>query len=86
LQKLSCPVLAINGSADIQVPASINLKGIETALKKGGNKQFSIKQFEGLNHLFQKCGKCTVPEYGELETTIEPAVLDTIGTWLLSLL
>lgn len=85
LQKLSCPVLAINGSADIQVPASINLKGIETALKKGGNKQFSIKQFEGLNHLFQKCSKCTVPEYGELETTIEPAVLDTIGTWLLSL-
>ena len=85
LQKLSCPVLAINGSADIQVPASINLKGIETALKKGGNKQFSIKQFEGLNHLFQQCSKCTVPEYGELETTIEPAVLDTIGTWLLSL-
>jgi pimeloyl-ACP methyl ester carboxylesterase len=85
LQKLSCPVLAINGSADIQVPASINLKGIETALRKGGNKQFSIKQFEGLNHLFQQCSKCTVPEYGELERTIEPAVLDTIGTWLLSL-
>jgi len=85
LRKVGCPVLAINGSADIQVPASINLKGIETALKKGGNNQFTIKQFEGLNHLFQKCIKCTVPEYGELETTIEPVVLETIGDWLMGL-
>jgi hypothetical protein len=82
LQKVKCPVLAINGSADIQVPAAVSLRGIEAALKKGGNKQFTTKQFEGLNHLFQKCTKCTVPEYGELETTIEPEVLDTIGNWL----
>jgi hypothetical protein len=40
------------------------------------------KQFEGLNHLFQKCNKCTVQEYGELETTIELEVLETIGNWL----
>ncbi len=82
LQQLKCPVLAINGSADIQVPAVASLKGIETALKKGGNKHFVTKQFEGLNHLFQKCTKCTVPEYGELETTIEPEVLDYMGNWL----
>ena len=85
LQKVKCPVLAINGSADIQVPAAASLKGIEASLKKGGNKHFTTKQFEGLNHLFQKCTKCTVPEYGELETTIEPAVLETIGTWLAGL-
>ena len=85
LQKVNCPVLAINGSADIQVPADLSLKGIETALKKGGNKQVTTKQFEGLNHLFQKCTKCTVPEYGELTTTIETEVLDTIGNWLTSL-
>lgn len=82
LQKLKCPVLAINGSADIQVPAIPNLKGIETELKKGGNKHLTVKQFEGLNHLFQKCTKCTVTEYGELATTIEPEVLETIGDWL----
>lgn len=85
LNKVGCPVLAINGSADIQVPATESLKGIAAALTKGGNKQFTIKQFEGLNHLFQKCSKCTVPEYGELETTIEPEVLDAIGDWLLGL-
>lgn len=85
LQKVKCPVLAINGSADIQVPSVVSLKGIEAALTKGGNKQFTTKQFEGLNHLFQKCTKCTVPEYGELDTTIESEVLDTIGSWLIAL-
>jgi pimeloyl-ACP methyl ester carboxylesterase len=85
LRKLNCPVLAINGTSDIQVPASINLKGIETALKKGGNKKFVTKEFTGLNHLFQYCSKCTVAEYGQLETTIEPRVLDFIGNWLQSL-
>ena len=85
LQKVKCPVLAINGSSDIQVPGTVSLKGIEAALKKGGNKHFATKQFEGLNHLFQKCTKCTVAEYGELDTTIEPAVLETIGVWLTGL-
>ena len=85
LQKVKCPVLAMNGSADIQVPAELSLKGMEAALKKGGNKQYVTKQFEGLNHLFQKCTKCTVTEYGELTTTIEEDVLDTIGNWLTSL-
>jgi pimeloyl-ACP methyl ester carboxylesterase len=85
LQKVKCPVLAMNGSADIQVPAAVSIKGIDSALKKGGNKHFVTKQFEGLNHLFQKCIKCTVPEYGELETTIEGEVLETIGNWLIGL-
>jgi pimeloyl-ACP methyl ester carboxylesterase len=85
IQKVKCPVLAINGSADIQVPSDASIHGIEAALKKGGNKQFTTKQFIGLNHLFQKCTKCTVAEYGELETTIEPEVLTTIGDWLVAL-
>jgi pimeloyl-ACP methyl ester carboxylesterase len=82
LQKLKCPVLALNGSADIQVPAVENLNAIEAVLKKAGNNNFTIHKFEGLNHLFQKCTKCTVAEYGQLENTIEPEVLDTIGDWL----
>lgn len=82
LQKVKCPVLAINGTADIQVPSEVSIKGIEQALKKGANKNYTTKQFEGLNHLFQKCSLCTVAEYGVLETTIEPEVLTTIGDWL----
>jgi len=32
--------------------------------------------------LFQKCKTCTVQEYGELETTIEPEVLTFLLEWL----
>jgi fermentation-respiration switch protein FrsA (DUF1100 family) len=82
LQKVKCPVLAINGGADIQVVADANLKGIENALLKGGNKRVTIKKFDALNHLFQKCSTCTVAEYGTLETTIEPEVLAFLLEWL----
>ena len=82
LQKLKCPVLAINGSSDIQVPADANLKAIELGLLKAGNNKLTTMKFDNLNHLFQKCTKCTVQEYGELENTIEPEVLDYIYYWL----
>jgi pimeloyl-ACP methyl ester carboxylesterase len=82
LEKLQIPVLAMNGSADIQVPAEANLKGIQAALKKAGNKRLTLKKFDGLNHMFQKCKACTVAEYGDLETTIEPEVLSYLQNWL----
>ena len=41
LEKLKCPVLAINGGADIQVVADANLKGIESSLKKFTTFQYS---------------------------------------------
>jgi fermentation-respiration switch protein FrsA (DUF1100 family) len=82
LEKLQIPILAMNGSADIQVTAEENLKGIQAALKKAGNKRLTLKKFDGLNHLFQKCKVCTVAEYGDLETTIEPEVLSYLKTWL----
>ena len=84
LQKLKCKVLAINGGKDIQVIASQNLPGIEVALKKSKSKAYTIKEFGGLNHLFQTCKKCTVSEYGELEETFSPAALDFIAGWMMT--
>jgi hypothetical protein len=74
--------LALNGTADIQVPANENLTAMESIFKKSGNSRVSIQKMEGMNHLFQKCTACTVAEYGQLETTMEPQVLDSIGSWL----
>lgn len=82
LQKLSCPVLALNGSKDVQVLATSNLKGIEESLKKSQSKSYMIKELPGLNHLFQSCKSCTVAEYGQLEESFSPAALKVIGDWL----
>lgn len=80
--KIKCPVLALNGSRDIQVLPELNLKGWENGLKQAGNHRITTRSFEGLNHLFQHCKACTVPEYGQITETISPEVLDVITSWV----
>ncbi|NME70191.1 alpha/beta hydrolase family protein [Flammeovirga aprica] len=81
-QKVKCPVLALNGSKDVQVVASQNLPAIESALQKAGNKHFKIVELEGLNHLFQKCETGLPNEYGQIEQTLSPFLLDEIKKWI----
>jgi uncharacterized protein len=82
IRKISAKVLAVNGGSDIQVLSKQNLAGIESALKESSSKYYEIKEFPGLNHLFQECKACTVAEYDELEQTISPALLDYISSWM----
>jgi hypothetical protein len=74
--------LALNGSHDVQVPPQQNLPAIAAALAAAGNSDFTVSELPGLNHLFQKCNKCTVQEYGELEETFSPTALAIVGDWL----
>ncbi|HQG47057.1 MAG TPA: alpha/beta fold hydrolase, partial [bacterium] len=53
LKRVKCPVLAINGALDLQVPPRENLQAIERALQAGGNRDYTVRLFPGLNHLFQ---------------------------------
>ncbi|MCJ7682068.1 MAG: alpha/beta hydrolase, partial [Candidatus Aminicenantes bacterium] len=83
LRKVTCPVLAINGEKDLQVPPRENLAAIEGALKEAGNTDFTLKELPGLNHIFQKADKGLITEYGQIEETINPVALKTIGDWIL---
>ncbi len=82
LEKVKCPVLALNGDKDLQVCSKINLPAIENALKKGGNKLYTIKELTGLNHLFQESKTGSPTEYAEIEQTISPLALETIANWI----
>jgi len=82
LEKTKCPVLALNGEKDVQVSAKPNLDAIETVLKRSGNNRFAIREMPGLNHLFQHCKKCSTAEYGDLEETTAPEVLEAVGNWI----
>ncbi|HMV08464.1 MAG TPA: alpha/beta hydrolase [Cyclobacteriaceae bacterium] len=81
LTKVKCPVLALNGSNDLQVPKE-NLMAIKNALTKGGNKNVTTKELAGLNHLFQESKTGSPTEYGTIEQTISPAALTEIVSWL----
>jgi fermentation-respiration switch protein FrsA (DUF1100 family) len=82
LRKVRCPVLAINGEKDLQVPPGENLAEIEKAVKAGGNNDVRTIEFKGLNHLFQPCKTGSPSEYTKIETTVAPEVLKTMGDWI----
>ena len=78
-----CPVFALNGDRDCQVISSQNLTAIERLLPK--SKQHLVKEYPGLNHLFQHCTTGLVTEYSQIEETISPEVLSDIANWMNSL-
>ncbi|MGI6047323.1 MAG: alpha/beta hydrolase family protein [Petrimonas sp.] len=82
LQKVKCVVLAINGEKDTQVSADVNLNAIKTALDMSKNYRYEIKKYPNLNHLFQESETGNLDEYGEIEQTISPEVLEDITVWL----
>lgn len=83
--KLQIPVFALNGSKDLQVISKENLAGIKASLGKAKNKRFETLEIPNLNHLFQEAKTGTVEEYGQLEQTIAPQVLDKMSSWILTL-
>ena len=82
LEKVTCPILALDGSKDLQVPAQQNLEELKRAFKASGNKNATAKLLPGLNHLFQKTETGTPLEYAKIEETINPDALKVIGDWI----
>ena len=82
LEKVTCPILAINGDKDLQVPSKENLEIIEHIFKNSENTKVTIKEFENLNHLFQECETGAISEYATIEQTISPIALKEILNWI----
>jgi uncharacterized protein len=82
LRSVKVPVLALNGSRDLQVPPSQNLAAIVAALTAGGNPDVTAVELPGLNHLFQHCQSCSPAEYGTLEETFSPGALEMMSEWI----
>ena len=82
-RKIKCPVMAINGSLDMQVPAQANLEVLRELLP--ANPKHLIKEYSALNHLFQNCTEQTSLQYEEIEETVAAEVLEDIAKWVNSL-
>lgn len=75
-----CPVFALNGDHDWQVISSLNLTAIQRLLPK--SKKNLIKEYPGLNHLFQHSTTGLHNEYRQIEETISSEVLSDIAQWI----
>ena len=77
---ITCPVLAINGTKDIQVDYESNLGALREGLPASPKNK--IEAIDGVNHLFQHCTTGAVAEYRNIEETFAPEVLELIIQWL----
>jgi fermentation-respiration switch protein FrsA (DUF1100 family) len=82
LRHITCPVLALSGEKDLQVPPKQNLPALRRALEEAGNTNFEIDELPGLNHLFQTANTGAPGEYALIEETMSPIVLEKISTWI----
>jgi uncharacterized protein len=80
LSRIRVPVLALNGSLDLQVPADDNLAAIASALAR--NPDVTIRKLEGLNHMFQTARTGAIGEFGDIDETMSPAVLALVTEWI----
>ncbi len=82
LSNVTCPVLALTGEKDLQVPPDANLPAIEEALAAAGNESVTVTELQGLNHLFQTAETGAPFEYGRIEETMSPVALAAIADWI----
>jgi len=83
LEEVKCPVLAIIGEKDVQVPPKGNLEAIHNALVRGGNDDYKVEELPGLNHFFQIASTGSPLEYGKIRETISPRVMKLIYSWII---
>lgn len=83
IRKTRCPVFALNGDRDCQVISTLCLPALKQLLPP--SKKHLIKEYPSLNHLFQHCKTGLPEEYGQIEETISPEVLQDIAAWIKTL-
>ncbi len=80
LPRLRVPVLAINGSLDVQVASAENLAGMRVALAR--NPDATVRELHGLNHFFQTAKTGAIGEYDGIAETFAPSALELVGDWI----
>lgn len=82
LASVKCPVLAVNGSLDMQVEARTNLAAIQSALAGARHPDFQIVELPKLDHLLQVTRTGAPSHYGRETSAIDSSVLETTATWI----
>jgi pimeloyl-ACP methyl ester carboxylesterase len=82
LEKVKCPVLALFGELDMQVPPDLNKEPMEKVFKKSGNKDYTVQVFPKANHLFQEAKTGNPTEYATLKKEFVVGFLERITEWI----
>lgn len=77
MKRIECPVLAVNGTKDVQVDAESNLEVFRVNVR-----DVELRPMEGLNHLMQHAVTGDVSEYESITETVAPEVLEIIRDFI----
>ena len=79
LEKVTQPVLALFGELDTSTPVAATTSNYQTALSRGGNKDYSIKVFPGADHAL-----LVWPKPGDQVhwPVLAPGYLEAMTTWI----
>ena len=80
LPLVKCPVMALGGSNDLNVPIEFNMKVLKSKLPS--NSKDFIKIYPGLNHLFQHSSTGNPLDYVNIEETMSEEVMNDVCTWI----
>lgn len=78
--EVDVPTLAVYGTLDLQVSAEESV-----AFLDGMNDNITIVTIENMNHIFQLAETGALSEYGTLEQTVLPELLETVADWILEI-
>ena len=82
LGAVACPVLLLNGTADLTLNADANQNALKSALSR--NKGLTAKKLPGVNHLFQpEVSKWPVVN-GQQQPNFSPEAQETIREWIMA--
>ncbi len=82
IEKVKCPVLALNGSKDLQVLSNENLPEWKRILENAGNKNITTVELQNLNHLFQTCETGLPEEYEKIDESFSIEVMEKMANWI----
>jgi len=78
LRKIKCPILALNGTKDIQVDCDENINGFKNYINPKKCKNLETHKMKDLNHLFQTAENGAVEEYFYTSETFSVKALQII--------
>lgn len=81
LGSITCPVMVLSGSRDLQVPSRMALDPVREHAVRAAD--VTLRLYDGLNHLFQHCTTGLPTEYGAIEETMSEEVAADIADWIL---
>jgi pimeloyl-ACP methyl ester carboxylesterase len=82
LAAITCPVFALFGSLDMQVPPDQNRPALESIVAAARKTNVTIRTIEGANHLFQQARTGAPSEYAGLPKAFLPGLPGIISAWM----